>query len=362
MLFQSTLIATLLAATAAEISSTSKAGIEILSKARQLNDQNDGGDDLSWMAKYDLKFDGCHTIHTYRAAEGGDGNAEEGDGNQSPFGTQHLAKFKLCSSSSSCSSCANGGTYMVELGTFAEAYLQAEQANQEALCQAVEENCNCEYYNGDDQACMSKCYKNAGYDFCEQQDDGFDASGYLACAEAGFGYYNSNAEYVPYYIGPTCSGASVHLAVFTDAQCVEKAPSGTYENKNGGYKLPYSTQSLISTKCVSCKADDGNDGDNQYYQAPNPSDTCTGLYEGSGKCEPNLTGKYKSYRDTGSCDYINKIVPALSKVYTSSGGGSSSGWAVFFGLTTLGFAGAAYHFYSKVKRTSVNLSSNGDFA
>ncbi len=366
MMFQSTLIAALLAVATADISSTSNAGAKLLSKARSLN-QNNAEDDMSWMAKYDLKFEGCHTIHTYG------GEAQEGEEGSSPFGTQHLAKFKLCSSSSSCGMCSGGGTYMVPLGDFAQAYLEAEQQKQEALCQAVEENCNCQYYNGDDESCMANCYKKAGYDFCGEEENEFNVEEYMQCAEAPFnnnnGYYGYNAN--QYYIGPTCSGSSVYLAVFTDAACTKKAPSNTYENKTGGYKLPYSSKSMISTKCVSCKQEDENQGDdananaNQYYEEPEPSDTCTQLYEQSAKCETNLSAKYKSYRDTGSCDYIHKIVPALERVYVSKGGGGTAGgFAVFFGLTTIGFAGAAYYFYSKVERSTVNLSDSegGNFA
>jgi len=361
MMFKSTLFASLLVAASAEISSTSNAGAKILSKARALNDNYE--DDFSWMASYDLKFDGCHTIHTY----GGEGQG--GEEGSSPFGIQHLAKFKLCAAgkNGNCGSCSKAGVYMVELRDFAEAYLTAEQESQEAACATVEENCNCDYYYGDDQACLSQCYSSAGLSFCGEDENAydFDPAEYLECAEAPFnnnnnGYYSGNTVY---YIGPKCSGTGVTLGVFTDAQCTVKAASNTFEKYMYGMSLPYSKSSMLSTKCVSCKADNDNDNNangyynaNAYYQAE-PSDTCTGLYEQSAKCEKNMSGKNQYTRDTGSCDYIHKIVPALESVYHSNGGGASTGFAVFFAFTTVAAAAAAYFFYSKVERTTVGLSS-----
>lgn len=366
MLF-STLVAALLAtASAVDISTTSEAGAKLLSKARSLNGQYE--DDFSWMAKYSLKFEGCHTIHTY----GGEGqNAEEGG---SPFGVQHLAKFKLCNSSKSCSTCTDGGTYMVELQEFAQAYLEAEKEIQQANCQAVEESCNCEYYYGDDQACLNKCYSKAGLSYCGEEENEFDASEYMECREVDFGnnnYYNNNGA--QYYIGPVCShsGKKVTLAVFSDAQCTKKASSNIYEKYNYGASLPYSSEPLISTKCMSCKVEEENDGNGNYYNQnknayynAEASDTCTQLYEQSAKCEKSMSVKNSYTKDTGSCEYIHNIVPALENVYHSKGSGVATGFAIFFALTTIGASGAAYWFYSKVERSTVGLAENegGNFA
>lgn len=355
MIYQTAIIATLFAAaSAADISSTSKVGATLLSKARNLNDAED---DFSWMAKYDLKFDGCHTIHTY-GAEGQD--KEEGS---SPFSTQHLAKFKLCSSDKSCGQCSGAGVYMVELREFAGSYLQAKQEAEENACATVEENCNCDYYYGDDQACLNQCYAKAGLDYCgEDEEEEFNIEEYMECAEAPFYYGNTQ-----YYIGPTCSsnGKKVNLAVFTDASCTEKAPKKTYEKYMYGATLPYSSDALISTNCISCAGEvEEKDDDGAYYEAPEPTDTCTQLYEQSAKCEKNMSGKNKYTKDTGSCDYIHKIVPALEHVYYRKGSNAAAGFAVFFALTTAAAAGAAFFFYSKVARSTVNLSEKegGNFA
>lgn len=276
--------------------------------------------------------------------------------------------FQLCPSSSGCGSCRGGGEYVVELREFVEAYTEAKQQMQEAKCQAVEQNCNCQYYNGDNDSCMSKCYKDAGLSYCGQNNNNnnnnnqFNVAEYMECREANFGnYYNK------YYIGPVCSGSgkSIHLKLFTDASCTTLAPSGTYEKYNYNYALPYSKSSIVDSGCMSCKQENNNQqqqNNNQngyYYQQPEPTEMCQKLYEGSAKCETNLKYKSSEYRDTGSCQYINKIIPSLEKVYRRSGGGGGSAtfMAVFFFMTTLGSTAAAYYFHTKVERSTVDLAS-----
>lgn len=360
MMYRSTLIATLLAAaSAAKLTTKTKAGAKLLSKARRVNQNQE--EDFAWMADYSLKFEGCHTIHT-AFAEGEGGGNEEGASN---FGAQRLAKFSLCSSDKSCGSCRAGGEYMVRLDEFAQAYLEADQEIKATKCNAVEENCNCNYYYGDDQACLNKCYAEAGLDYCVEEENDFDIAEYMECTEAEFGNNNNNGNGYAYYIGPLCShgGKSVRLAVFTDAQCTEQAPSGTYENYNYGYTLPYSKSNMIGTDCLSCKQDDGdnnnNNNGNYYYNAAEPMESCTQLYEQSAKCERKMSAKNKYTRDTGGCMYIHKIVPALENVYHRQGGGSATFFAVFFSLTTIAAAAAAYFFYSQVERSTVNLTGKG---
>ena len=294
-------------------------------------------------------------------AYGGEGADREEGG--SPFGTQLLVDFSLCPSGSS--TCSGGGEYITELRDFVETYTQAKEEIQEQKCANVEENCNCEYYYGDDEACMSQCYAKAGYDFCGEQENQneFDVNEYMECREAEFGnYYNQ------YYIGPVCSsnGKAIHLKLFTDARCTTAAPSGTYEKYNYNYALPYSKASLISNDRLSCKDEEEQNnnqnanqyGYNKYYQQPEPTEFCQELYEQSAKCETNLKYKSSGYSDTSSCQYIHKILPALQNVHSSNGGGGAATFfAVFFALTTFGACAAAYYFYNKVTRTTVDLSA-----
>ncbi len=358
MKLQSTLIVSLVAAVSAvDVSSNTKA--DLVSKSRDLNNNN-YQNDFTWMANYDLRFDSCHSILSFGGEEA-QRNAEYGG---SPEGVQHLVKYSLCKANgkSTCGSCS--ATYMVDLRDFAETYVQAQEEMKEANCQAVEENCNCNYYYGDDQACMNNCYRKAGLDYClKNNGEDFDPTQYLECVEAPFNnnnnkYYNAQS----YFIGPKCArnGKSIHLAVFTDASCTVEAPSNTYEKHMYGYTLPYSKEALISKNCVSCKNQDNNNNNKYYYQRYyEASETCTQLYQASAKCEKNFAAKNQYTKNTKSCDFIHKVVPALEKVYHRHGSGVAGGLAFFFFLTTVGVSILAAFLYSKVKRSTVNLSSKG---
>lgn len=358
-----------------DIPAESNLGSKILSKARQLNQYYEA--DFSWIAKFSLKFDKCHSIHLY----GGEEAQQEENG--SPFGVQHLVQFHLCPSDSS--SCGKGGEYVVELGEFVEAYLEVKQELQEAECGKVEENCNCNYYYGDDEACQAKCYADAGLDYCGEDEDGFDPQDYLECREAEFNnnnnqYYNQNK----YWIGPLCTGNAIYLALYDDfGKCESVAAKGTWEKYNYQYNyygksntvMPYSRESkesLVDTTPISCEEpqddnqyynnNNNNNNGNQYYEAPEPIEFCTELYEQSAKCEKSMSSSVKYYKDDTSCKYIHKVIPALEKVYAKGGGygGTTTFFAFFFFVTTIVGAAAAGYFYTASKRSSVDLASTSD--
>ena len=376
-MFKSSLIACLVASATANIPAKSKAGQKILSEARKLNGGNYYEEDFSWLSNYDLKFEGCSTIHSYDYEVQND---EEGNEAPAGFGTSQLAKFKLCESDHSCSTCANAGVYMVPLREFAQYYLEIKIENQQNACARVEENCNCNGYYADDSACLSSCYKNAGLDFCDQE---FDPTEFVECTEYEFeNYYGNNR----FFVGPVCSETGgVNLALFTDMYCSKKADDEAFSTYSYGRTLPYSQKELISNDCVSClyKEDDdmynnyqnnnnnnnnrnnngnGNWNGNRYYQNQ-ATDTCTALYEESSKCETKMTGKNKYQRDTGSCDYIENIVPALERIFKEGGIYSAApGLAWFFAITTFGALGAAAFFFMKAQHATVNLNKEGALA
>lgn len=353
-MFRLALLSFLFGTASAGLSADSVPGKHLMSKARSL-ENNYYEQDLSWMAKFSIKFNSCHSIHSWNP----EGQGEESN---SPYGSTHLVNFQLCPSDKGCRSCSGGGDYVVELNEFVEAYTQAKSEMEEANCQAVEENCNCNYYYGDDQSCLSNCYKKAGLDYCgENNENEFDVAEYMECREAEFGnYYNL------YYIGPVCNnnGKSINLQLFTDANCMTAAKSGVYEKYNYGYALPYSKKSIVSSECFSCKDQEENEGDdnnndqNKYYQYEEPKviEMCEEMYEASAKCETNLKYKNSAYRDTGSCDYIHNVLPALETVYKHGGGGAATAFAILFAMSTIAASAAAYYFYNKVERTTVDLS------
>jgi len=361
MMFKIVASALAIATATAELAADSPAGASLISKARRVEGNNGNEQDFSWLTRYSIKFNSCHTIHSYGGGGENNGNGD-GDGNNSRVGVQHLVKFGMCPSSGGCKSCSNGGEYIAELRDFVESYVEAKEEMQENNCKAVEENCNCNYYYGDDYACMAQCYATAGLDYCaeDENENEFDVAEYMECREAEFGnYYNS------YYIGPVCAngGKSINLAVFTDSSCTTYAPSGTYERYNYYSTLPYSKKSMVDSGCISCLQDDGNDDNynkyyNKYYNAE-ASEMCQAVYEQSAKCETNLKSMAVAYRDTSSCDYIKNIMPALENVYNHKGGRIDTPYTVFFVMTTIAASAAAYYFHTKVERANVALSSQG---
>lgn len=341
-----------------DIPAESKLGSQLLSKARQLNQGEEI--DYTWLNKWSIRFHSCHTIHLFGGGEE-EQRQEEGG---SPVGNQHLVKFKLCPSDSECDKCKNGGEYVVQMRQFLEIYLETKQELQENQCKAVEENCNCNYYNGDDEACQAKCYADAGLDFCGEDENEFEVDKFVECAEAEF---SNNAYYAStYFIGPVCasSGSAVNMGVFKDMSCSTPAGSGVYEKYNYGASLPFSSKSIVDNSCVSCKEYDedenNNNNNNNYYEAAEPIELCQNLYMQSAKCENQMQGK--TYPDSGSCTYINKIIPALENVYEKDGKtGSpwSTAFAWIFLVTTLVASAGFYHFYVIAKRKTVNLQDNG---
>jgi hypothetical protein len=103
------------------------------------------------------------------------------------------------------------------------------------------------------------------------------------------------------------------------------------------------------------KVDDNND--NGYDE---PSESCTDLYENAAKCEAKMD---ISDKDETGCEFINTILPRLTAASKSSGsskaktGKGATAFAVIFGFTTCIFAAYAYFLYRKIKRGSVDLSS-----
>lgn len=76
---------------------------------------------------------------------------------------QKLVHFKLCPSDTSCWRCKNGADYVVELGVFAQAMLQAKMTADEYDCNRVREGCDCEGASSE-YYCLMGCFKNAGVD------------------------------------------------------------------------------------------------------------------------------------------------------------------------------------------------------
>ena len=256
----------------ADIKAESALGKKLMSKARQLEQNNQEQEhDPSWMVNYSIKYLSCASLPTLR---------EEGGGDEGILYNQNLVKFALCPSDS-CDSCSNGqAQYVVNMMDFVDIYTEMKLTEQEMACENMREyGCNCENAN-DDEACENACYANAGMEYCieyEGQEE-FEIQRYLECAELEAGENNNNngnGNYYQqnnnngnvnmnwqYYVGMACSesdGKSINLAVYTDAGCSQKAGSGIYEALNYGNSLPFENEPIVSLNdCISCQQVDEN--------------------------------------------------------------------------------------------------------
>lgn len=169
----------------------------------------------------------------------------------------------------------------------------------------------------------------------------------------------NNNNGVAYYIGPYCSakdGHSIHLGIFTDAYCNALTDPTIYKTING-VDLPFASTSLVNSDCHSCLKVNDNNNNNGYAE---PSESCTDLYENAAKCETKMD---ISSKIEDGCDFIDNILPRLTAASSSTGrksaksGKGATAFAVIFAFTTAIFAAYAYFLYRKIKRGSVDLSS-----
>jgi hypothetical protein len=172
----------------------------------------------------------------------------------------------------------------------------------------------------------------------------------------------NNNNGVAYYVGPYCSpkdGKSIHLGVFTDAYCNALGDASVFATING-FELPYASTSLVNSECHSClQANNNNNNNNGEEQAAEATESCNDLYNNAARCEAKMDITSK---DESGCDFINTILPRLTaasnpSIKSAKSGKGATAFAVIFGFTTCIFAAYAYFLYRKIKRGSVDLSS-----
>jgi len=369
----------------ADIPASSKLGNRILSASRQL----DGGDNFSWVAGYSIKFEKCATSDDYYGGyfggeenQGGNNNNNNGRQNYNGMYKQRLVHYKLCPSGSCSSGCENGADYVIDMNVFVEAYIESKLDAQEYNCEQVRENC---YYDDEYQ-----CYVNAGLDYCDdgnnnQNNNGqeqFQLEEAVECRELDvddealqYYYYQQNGsgnQYQNYnggqqemnlFVGPYCSanGKNIHLGVFMDETCSYPAPDGTFEQFNYGQALPYATESLIDSNCLSCKEpadeDENNNGDQE--DEDEVLEICERIYEDAGKCESGLADGTTYYPNTYSCDFIQGLKAPGSMTKSHANVPVAKVFAGLFAATTCVFAGVSYYLYQKSSRSNVDLAASG---
>ena len=282
------------------IRASSPLGRSLLQHARALDQEVDYG----FIGEYSIKFQGCHHVSQW--------NADVDDEDDVRIKTKRLVRFRLCPSDSCNSQKSTGctskyGDYVVDLNTFVGYYLQAIQDDKEYICQDTATECNDSCNNGNDANCVQSCYEDFGMTYClEDEDDAndaFDPANYAACTQYDFGGGGRRRlDQVEYYVGPYCAaqGGEIHMGLFTDDTCTTYAQNGeaTFYSY-AGFELPYSGDSLVSTRCMSCSRSD-QDGDGQE----DVSEVCQSIYGVSGKCETKMS---VDYPNESACTYIEGI-------------------------------------------------------
>ena len=109
-----------------------------------------------------------------------------------------------------------------------------------------------------------------------------------------------------------------------------------------GYSLPYSDESLVSSRCFAC-------GENNNGNGNELKDFCGNIYSYSGKCETRMN---IGYPNESSCSYIEgiKIIREDGVIRTSSVKKSKAA-AVFIGLfLTLAVLLMGYVYYLRTSK------------
>ena len=325
-------------ATGDYLSTDSDLGKMVLSEARRLGDGNDDDNSVNynWMARFSLKFQGCHNIQQWNE------NADE-DGSDVKIQTARIARFRLCPSRT-CSSrkskgCTKGyGDYIVDINTYVSAYIEAQRRQDEYACQMyVYKKCDCQ--NTDDaDLCEYKCYMKARkYDCIDQNpyyDDDANVQGLYRNDLRDFQKYFSECtqfevDYderrrlkgdddndIVYYIGSYCAdqGGKVYLGMFTDSLCTMFADSNagrsTYKSLTG-QDLPFSDYSMVRTECISCLETNRHKDQwsDDYFGKSEMriNNECQQVYQAAGKCETEMTKYGPQTINSNACYFIDGI-------------------------------------------------------
>jgi len=343
-----------------EIKTTSKLGKHLMQHARKLEENIM---DYSFVSEYAIKFQGCHHISQW--------NDDADDEDDVRIQTKRLVRFRLCPvnycSDSNTAGCSKGyGDYVVDMNTFVYSYVTAMQEEKEYNCALYEDDCGDMCDNADDD-CMATCYESYGVTGCNEEDD-INILNYAQCAQYDFDNQGDDGgrrleEADGYYLGPYCAdqGGEVHLGLFSDDTCTTVVSGGknifyTYT----GMELPYASENVISTSCMSCGEGGGDDdaAQNDQDDAVAIKEICEDIYLASGKCESKMS---LDYPNEAACTYIEgiKIIREDGVIRTTSTKKSKIA-AVSIGLfTTIAVILGAYVYYLRTKlgRAKINLST-----
>jgi len=354
-----------------EIEASSELGSALLKSSRLLDSSSGSSSvDMSFLADYSIKFQGCHHISQW--------NANAANEDDVRIATKRLVRFRLCPTGS-CQARSNGcsskyGDYVVDMSTFVQTFLQARAYARSYQCSLHATSCEDSCSAADDQTtCQLGCYAGYGLNYCVQssatEESSFDPLNYATCS--AYTFWNQTSSNYDYYVGPFCAnqGGSIYFGLFTDNTCTSFVSDGkaAFYNRTG-FELPFSQDSLISYDCFSCKepAQTGSTDDAYYTNANDQADSdnvkefCETVYAKAGKCESKMS---ISSPNDAACTYIEgiKLINNAGVMRTHSVRKSKAASVTIGLFTTLAVLLGAYVFYlrNKLGRAKISLSSQG---
>jgi hypothetical protein len=350
------------------LSSDSVMGRHLLANARKLEDgnaYNNNYDDMSWVAGFSIKFLGCNTVTQWvnenADNEDGDNNNEmtaATDPTNGKIESVGLVRFRLCPRDHCFDHFGVGcsqhyGEYVVAMSTFLETYLAYEKEMSEQGCEAYRETCYTKCDQSNKALCYYNCYKGYGIN--------------AAFGEDGY----------QHWLGPQCSGQGgvITLGLFDDEDCqVASDRQPVYYQKNYGAPVtPHTSDSIVSTNCMSCLATDEDaanqdaeyynydaDGNKNYYEAENVNSLCATAYMAAGKCENQIDSSSVLYPEEGACTYLEGVkrlkddgIIRGNETVTSKPASIAIGFFTGAACLLAGYVGYLKH---KIQKSRVNLA------
>jgi hypothetical protein len=208
--------------------------------------EQNGGNDLSFLADYSVKYQGC---------------AVESEWENGAITMKHLVHYSLCEEGCDCSS-GGSGEYVVSLNTFTQAALGHICNN----CGECNNDGGCE-----DQDCAMD--DDSMLAFCQ-----IDYADFLGCQPFGNNGRRFLEDQQNSYASAYCDveTSTIQVGVFSDDACT------TLTSTDLGYAMPD-----LGQQCFAC-----ND------------DLCETVYPASGKCESNMNIDSPS---DNACTYISGL-------------------------------------------------------
>jgi hypothetical protein len=148
--------------------------------------------------------------------------------------------------------------------------------------------------------------------------------------------------------------------MFTDDACTvfadEYGGRVAFSDISGGAALPYSSESIVDTKCYSCEEAQENNDDANGDDAVEAKEVCTDMYAASGKCEEDIS--YSSNQN--ACTYMEGIKMTRKDGILFTGAATANAVAgtfiVIFGISFALLGSYVYYLKTKLDRGSINLS------